>query len=120
MPRSGECISNRAQTCPTINNYVFSTSSPNTATWYAGKVDYNISSKQKLSFSFNYYPNFVDLCCPGSSVPQRRLGVYPKGITDNLTGQLTDVYTISPIGAERVSCWVEAASSISIKPPSLW
>src|SRR5208337_3941852 len=46
------------QTCTkSINDYVFNSSEPNTSTWYAGKVDYNISSKQKFSVSFNYYPN---------------------------------------------------------------
>ena len=40
------------QTCPTINNYVFNGTSPNLNTWYTGKADYNISSKQKLSYQF--------------------------------------------------------------------
>ncbi|HEV2500581.1 MAG TPA: carboxypeptidase regulatory-like domain-containing protein [Terriglobia bacterium] len=83
------------QTCPAINNYVFNGSSPNTSTWYTGKVDYNIFSKQKLSVSFNYYPNFV------SYVPPDPL--YPNDASDisqahnyNLTGQISDVYTITP------------------------
>jgi len=83
------------QTCPMINNYVFNGSSPNTNTWYTGRSDYNVSDKQRLSFSFNYYPAFV------TYVPADPL--YPNDATSisqahnyDLTGQLSDVYTISP------------------------
>ena len=46
------------QTCPNggTNDFIFNGSSPNTDTWYTGKVDYNLASKQRLSFSFNYFP----------------------------------------------------------------
>ena len=60
------------QTCPTINNYVFNGTSPNLATWYTGSSDYNISQKQKLSFSFNYLPHSVVLCSARSALSQRR------------------------------------------------
>jgi outer membrane receptor protein involved in Fe transport len=83
------------QTCPAINNYVFNGTSPNTNTWYTGRADYNISDKQRLSFSFNYYPAFV------TYVPADPL--YPNDATEfseannyDLTGQVSDVYTISP------------------------
>jgi len=84
-----------AQTCPANNDYTFAGSSPNLSTWYESKIDYDISSKQKLTFSFNYYPNTV------SYVPEDPL--YPSDATSfdqgnnyNLTGQLSDTYTISP------------------------
>jgi outer membrane receptor protein involved in Fe transport len=83
------------QTCPTTNNYVYNGSSPNTNTWYTSKIDYNISDKQKLSFSFNYLPSFV------TYVPADPL--YPNDATSlsqannyNFTAQISDVYTISP------------------------
>jgi outer membrane receptor protein involved in Fe transport len=82
------------QTCPAINNYVFSSSEPNTSTWYAGKVDYNISSKQKFSVSFNYYPNFVTYVPPDPLYPNDASAI-AQAHNWNLTGQITDVYTIS-------------------------
>ncbi len=57
MPRSGERIGEHSTNLPHLaNNYVFNGSSPNTDTWYTGKADYNLSAKQRLSFSFNYFP----------------------------------------------------------------
>src|SRR5580658_6242717 len=44
------------QTCPSTNNFVFNGSSPNKDTWYTGRADYEISSKQRVFFSFNYFP----------------------------------------------------------------
>ncbi len=82
-------------TCSPINNYVFSTSEPNTSTWYAGKVDYNISSKQKFSVSFNYYPNFVTYVAPDPLYPSDASAI-AQAHNWNVTGQITDVYTISP------------------------
>ncbi|MGC2658055.1 MAG: TonB-dependent receptor [Bryobacteraceae bacterium] len=82
------------QTCPSINNFVYNGSSPGLSTWYTSKENYNISDKQKLSFSFNYLPSFV------TYVPADPL--YPTDATSlsqahnyNLTGQLSDIYTIS-------------------------
>ena len=83
-----------AQTCPTTNNYIFSGSSPNLSTWYTGKVDYNISAKQKVSFSFNYYPNQVSYV-PADPLYPNDATSYSQGNNYNLTGQLSDVYTIS-------------------------
>ncbi|MFI5096478.1 MAG: carboxypeptidase regulatory-like domain-containing protein [Candidatus Acidiferrales bacterium] len=83
-----------AQTCPTTNNYVFSGSSPNLSTWYAGRVDYNISSKQKVSFSFNYFPNKVSYV-PADPLFPNDATSYSLGNNYNLTGQFSDVYTIS-------------------------
>jgi outer membrane receptor protein involved in Fe transport len=83
-----------AQTCPTTNNYIFSGTSPNTATWYTGKTDYNISQAQKLSFSFNYFPTFVSYV-PADPLYPNDATSYSAGNNYDLTGQLTDVYTFS-------------------------
>jgi outer membrane receptor protein involved in Fe transport len=95
------------QTCPTTNNYVFNGSSPNTSTWYTGKVDYNYSTNQRLSFSFNYFPATVSYV-PADPLFPNNATSYNLGNTDNLTGQISWVYTISPtllnefrIGASR-------------------
>lgn len=83
------------QTCPATNNYVFNASSPNTATWYTGKGDYNISSKQKLSASFNYFPAFSTYVPPDPLYPSDASAISQSHLY-NLTGQISDVYTISP------------------------
>jgi outer membrane receptor protein involved in Fe transport len=83
-----------AQTCPTNNNYVFSGSSPNLSTWYTGRADYNISDKQKLSFTFNYYPNVVSYV-PADPLFPNDATSYNQGNNYNLTGQLTHVWTIT-------------------------
>ena len=105
------------QTCPAINNYVFNGSSPNTNTWYTSKIDFNISDKQKLSFSFNYLPSFV------TYVPADPL--YPNDATEisqaknyNLTGQISDVYTISPTVVNEFR-FGGVRELDSYKPPSL-
>ena len=82
------------QTCPTINNYVFNGSAPNTSTWYTGKIDYNISDKQKLSFSENYYPNFVTYVPPDPLYPSDASAI-SQAHNYNFTGQISDVYTIN-------------------------
>ncbi len=83
------------EACPMINNYIFNSSAPNTSTWYTGKVDYDISSKQKLSVSFNYYPNFVTYSPPDPLYPSDASAI-AQANNFNLTGQISDVYTISP------------------------
>jgi outer membrane receptor protein involved in Fe transport len=105
------------QTCPTTNNFVFNGVSPNKNTWYTGKADYNISSKQKLSFSFNYFPTVTSYVAADPLYPNDATA-FEQGHTHNLTGQLSDVYTISPtvlnefrIGASR--------ELDKYKPPSL-
>ena len=106
-----------AQTCPLTNNYRFNGSSPNTTTWYTGKVDYNVASNQKLSFSFNYLPTFSSYV-PADPLFPNDATSYQKGYTYNLTGQLSHTYTISPtmlnefrVGASRELDWYN--------PPSL-
>ena len=83
------------QTCPTTNNYVFNGSSPNTSTWYTGKVDYNISDKHKLSFSENYYPNSVTYSPPDPLYPNDATAI-AQGNNYNFTGQLTWIFTVTP------------------------
>jgi outer membrane receptor protein involved in Fe transport len=98
------------------NNFTFNGTSPNLATWYTSKVDYNVSSKQRLSFSFNYLPAVP------SYVPHDPLAndatAYELGHTDNLTGQLSHVFTIS----SRVVNEFRVGASRELdkyKPPSL-
>ena len=83
------------QTCPDTNNYIFNGSSPNTDTWYTGKADYNISAKQRLSFSFNYFPT-TSSYVPKDPLYPNDASAYELGKTDNLLGQLSHVFTISP------------------------
>lgn len=83
------------QTCPAFNNYVFNSSAPNISTWYTGRVDYNIAAKQKLSVTFNYYPNTVTYVPPDPLYPNDA-SAYNQGKNYNLTGQISDVYTITP------------------------
>ena len=95
MPGPGERIGEQSRKpAPLINNYVFNGSSPNLSTWYTGKVDYNLSNKQRLSFSFNYFPNHVSYV-PADPLFPNDATSYSQGNNDNLTGQLSDVYTIS-------------------------
>ncbi|MGA7631576.1 MAG: TonB-dependent receptor plug domain-containing protein, partial [Terriglobales bacterium] len=105
------------QTCPTVNNFIFSGSSPDTDTWYTGKVDYNLSSKQRISFSFNYFPTTTSYV-PADPLFPNDATSYEVGKTDDLTAQLSDVFTISPtllnefhLGASR--------ELDKYKPPSL-
>jgi outer membrane receptor protein involved in Fe transport len=77
------------------NNFTFNGSSPSKDTWYTGKVDYNLSAKQRLSFSFNYFPTFSSYV-PADPLYPNDATSYQAGNTDNLTGQLSDLYTISP------------------------
>ena len=83
------------QTCPTINNYVFNGTSPNLNSWYTGRADYVISSKQKLSYSFNYLPALASYVPPDPLYPNDATA-FDQGHTDDLTSQVTDVYTIGP------------------------
>jgi len=105
------------QTCPTTNNYVFNGTSPNLNSWYTGRADYNISSKQKLSYSFNYLPALASYVPPDPLYPNDATAL-DQGHTDDLTSQVTYVYTISPtmlnefrLGASR--------ELDKYKPPSL-
>jgi outer membrane receptor protein involved in Fe transport len=82
------------QTCPTTNNYVFNGTSPNLNSWYTGKADYIISAKQKLSYSFNYLPALASYVPPDPLYPNDATA-FDQGHTDDLTSQVSDVYTIS-------------------------
>ena len=109
-----------AQTCdPTAKgyDYVFSGSSPSLSTWYTGKVDYNISTKQRASFSFNYFPNRVSYV-PADPLFPNDATSYSLGNNYNLTGQFSDVYTISSnlINEFRVGASRELDKYV---PPSL-
>ncbi len=105
------------QTCPAQNNFVFNGTSPNLATWYTGKVDYNLSSEQRLSFSFNYLPAVPSYVPPDPLYPDDA-SAYEQGHTDNLTGQLSHIFTISStlINEFRVGASRELDK---YKPPSL-
>jgi hypothetical protein len=108
-----------AQTCPNggTNDFVFNGSSPNTDTWYTGKVDYNIGSKQRLSFSFNYFPTTTSYV-PADPLTPNDATAYEVGKTDDLTAQISHVYTISPtlLNEFRVGASRELDK---YKPPSL-
>ena len=77
-----------------FNNYTTVVTTPSLSQWYAGKVDYNISEKHKLSGSILEYPisltNDIDALCP--------LGfdctVDPGN--RNQDAQITETWTISP------------------------
>ena len=105
------------QTCPTQNNFVFNGTSPNLATWYTGRADYNMSSKQRLSFSFNYLPSVPSYVPPDPLYPNDA-SAFEQGHTDNLTGQLSHLFTISSrvINEFRVGASRELDK---YKPPSL-
>lgn len=105
------------QTCPTTSNYIFNGSSPNTATWYTGKADYNISSKQRVSFSFNYFPT-TSSYVPADPLFPNDATAYEQGKTDNLLGQVSHVFEFSStvLNEFRVSASRELDK---YKPPSL-
>ena len=109
MPRPGECISKRCANLPELGPTIicFNGSSPNTDTWYTGKADYNFASKQRLSFSFNYFPTTTSYV-PADPLFPNDATAYSVGKTDDLTAQISHVYTISSsllnefrIGASR-------------------
>jgi hypothetical protein len=105
------------QTCPTINNFVFNGTSPNTDTWYTGRVDYNITQKQRLSFTFNYFPT-TSSYVPADPLFPNDATSYQLGKTDNLTGQVSHLLTIS----SSVLNEFHASASRELdkyKPPSL-
>ena len=83
------------QTCSTINNFVFNGTSPNTDTWYTTREDYVIHDNQKLSFSLNYFPTESSYVPPDPLYPNDATS-YSQGDTDNLTAQISHVFTISP------------------------
>jgi hypothetical protein len=107
------------QTCPNggTNDFVFNGSSPNTDTWYTGRVDYDLASKQRLSFSFNYFPTTTSYV-PADPLFPNDATAYEVGKTDDLTAQVSHVYTItsSTLNEFRVGASRELDK---YKPPSL-
>ncbi len=83
------------QTCPATSNFIFNGTSPSTNTWYTGKADYNLSSKQRLSFSFNYLPT-TSSYVPADPLFPNDATATEQGKTKNLLGQVSYVFTISP------------------------
>jgi hypothetical protein len=93
--------------CPASNNFLYNSTDSNTNTWYEGKVDYILNAKHKVTFSFNYYPAFVTDIAPDPLFPSLA-SAFETANNYNLTGQLTETWTISPTvlnefraGAER-------------------
>jgi hypothetical protein len=75
------------------NNYKVVVTEPSSNYWYAGKIDYNISTSHKLSGSILEYPisliNSVDALCP--------LGFdCTSGNNLNQDAQITETWTITP------------------------
>jgi len=107
------------QTCPNggTNDFVFNGTSPNTDTWYTGKVDYNLSSRQRLSFSFNYFPT-TSSYVPADPLYPNDATAFEQGKTDNLTAQLSHLFTINSqmVNEFRVGASRELDK---YKPPSL-
>jgi len=107
------------QTCPDggTNDFIFNGTSPNTDTWYTGKVDYNLSSRQRLSFSFNYFPT-TSSYVPADPLFPNDATAFEQGKTDNLTGQFSHLFTISSkmVNEFRVGASRELDK---YKPPSL-
>lgn len=99
------------------NNFIFNGTSPNTNTWYTAKVDYNLSTKQRLSFSFNYFPT-TSSYVPADPLYPNDATAFEQGKTDNLTGQLSHLFTISSsmVNEFRVGASRELDK---YKPPSL-
>src|SRR6202021_702819 len=85
------------QTCPIVNNFVFNGSSPNTDTWYTGRVDYTPVSKQRLFFSFNYFPTTTSYV-PADPLFPNDATAYEVGKTDDITGHIYAVYRITSLG----------------------
>ncbi len=108
-----------AQTCPNggTNDFIFNGTSPNTDTWYTGKVDYNLSSKQRLSFSFNYFPT-TTAYVPADPLFPDDATAFEQGKTDNLTAQFSHLFTITSnmVNEFRVGASRELDK---YKPPSL-
>lgn len=107
------------QTCPNggTNDFIFNGTSPNMNTWYTGKADYNISTKQRLSFSFNYFPTTTSYV-PADPLYPNDATAFEQGKTDNLTGQLSHLFTFSSSMVNEIR--VGASRELDkYKPPSL-
>ena len=111
------CINSATGAQLLTNNFIFNGTSPNTNTWYTAKVDYNLSSKQRLSFSFNYFPT-TSSYVPADPLYPNDATAFEQGKTDNLTGQLSHLFTINSrmVNEFRVGASRELDK---YKPPSL-
>ena len=91
---SGSVATSPSDPLNTYNNYKVVVTEPADSNWYAGKVDYNISTNQKLSGSILEYPisliNSIDALCPlGFDCTKA-----PRNL--NQDAQITETWTISP------------------------
>jgi len=90
---AGSAATSPSDAINTYNNYKVVVTEPYSNYWYAGKVDYNLSTNHKLSGSILEYPisliNSVDALCP--------LGFdCTSGKNLNQDAQITETWTISP------------------------
>ena len=91
---SGSAATSPADAINTYNNYKVVVTEPSSSYWYAGKIDYNISTNHKLSGSILEYPisltNSIDALCP--------LGFDCTKAPQNLNqdAQITETWTINP------------------------
>ena len=83
----------------TSNNYNYSGSVPSLNTWYVGKVDYNLSNGNRLSASFLDYP--ASLLYSVDAFCHLGFDCTPSKGNENIQGQLTDTWTISPTMANE-------------------
>ncbi|HEY5212157.1 MAG TPA: TonB-dependent receptor [Acidobacteriaceae bacterium] len=79
------------QNSPLGTNYTASLTGKDTARWYVGKIDYDISTANRLSVSGMYYPLFINQ--PDPRCPMNCNAASPNS---NLATQITDVWTLSP------------------------
>lgn len=80
------------QSSPLGTNYTASLTSANTARWYVGKIDYDISKANRFSVSGMYYPLYINQ--PDPRCPMNCNMASPNS---NLATQITDVWTLSPM-----------------------
>jgi hypothetical protein len=73
-----------------FNNYYFNSASPTTTTWYNGRVDYNISSRNRLTGTIMVVPQNSYTIAP--TCPMSCNADYIR----ETQGQITDVWTLSP------------------------
>jgi hypothetical protein len=84
-------LPNVTPTAGNTNNYSYVAQNPDLSQWYVGKIDFNISSSNRLSSSINYYP--IDIT-NGSAV----CNLYCDNANPNRNTayQLTDTWTVNP------------------------
>lgn len=74
------------------NNYYFASRNPITATYWSGKIDYNITSSNRLEISVRYSANIHPIfrTAPTAPIGSSRLEGRP------LATQISDAWTLSP------------------------